>query len=165
MPGRVTARRLNRAEYNNTVRDLLGVDLRPADEFPQDSPAYGFDNIGDALRLPPVLLSYVGAIMLWIVSEALGSLVPFLTLESNNLCIGSAWTLRANGVPNTSVNLLGTSSGKSWKISEWSKTDSSGTLSATGVFAAGTEGSHTLRVDIGSLLSNTISLVVSKCAP
>ncbi len=94
-----------------------------------------------------------------------GSLVPFLTLESNNLCIGSAWTLRANGVPNTSVNLLGTSSGKSWKISEWSKTDSSGTLSATGVFAAGTEGSHTLRVDIGSLLSNTISLVVSKCAP
>jgi hypothetical protein len=94
-----------------------------------------------------------------------GSLVPFLTLESNNLCIGSAWTLRANGVPNTSVNLLGTSSGKSWKISEWSKTDSSGTFSAAGVFAAGTEGSHTLRVDIGGLLSNTISLVVSKCAP
>ena len=29
-PGRVTSRRLNRAEYNNTVRDLLGVALRPA---------------------------------------------------------------------------------------------------------------------------------------
>ena len=35
-PGRVTTRRLNRTEYNNTIRDLLGVDLRPADEFPQD---------------------------------------------------------------------------------------------------------------------------------
>ena len=32
--GRVTARRLNRAEYNNTIRDLLGVDIRPADNFP-----------------------------------------------------------------------------------------------------------------------------------
>ena len=50
-PGRVTARRLNRAEYNNTIRDLLGVDLRPADEFPQDDSGYGFDNIGDVLSL------------------------------------------------------------------------------------------------------------------
>ena len=33
--GRVTARRLNRAEYNNTIRDLLGVDIRPADNFPR----------------------------------------------------------------------------------------------------------------------------------
>jgi hypothetical protein len=54
--GRVTARRLNRAEYNHTVRDLLGVDLRPADDFPQDASAYGFDNISDALRLAPALL-------------------------------------------------------------------------------------------------------------
>jgi mono/diheme cytochrome c family protein len=55
-PGRVTARRLNRAEYNNTVRDLLGVQLRPADEFPQDDSGYGFDNIGDVLSLSPVLM-------------------------------------------------------------------------------------------------------------
>jgi mono/diheme cytochrome c family protein len=55
-PGHVTARRLNRAEYNNTVRDLLGVDLRPADNFPQDDSGYGFDNIGDVLSLSPVLL-------------------------------------------------------------------------------------------------------------
>lgn len=55
-PGRVTARRLNRAEYNNTVRDLLGVDLRPADAFPQDDSGYGFDNIGDVLSLSPVLM-------------------------------------------------------------------------------------------------------------
>ncbi|HKY04415.1 MAG TPA: DUF1587 domain-containing protein, partial [Blastocatellia bacterium] len=61
-PGRVTARRLNRNEYNNTVRDLLGVDLRPADDFPQDDSGYGFDNIGDVLSLSPVLMEkYVAA--------------------------------------------------------------------------------------------------------
>jgi hypothetical protein len=55
-PGRVTARRLNRAEYNNTVRDLLGVMIRPADEFPVDDSGYGFDNIGDVLSLSPMLM-------------------------------------------------------------------------------------------------------------
>jgi hypothetical protein len=50
-PGRVTARRLNRAEYNNTIRDLLGVDSHPADDFPQDDSGYGFDNNGDVLSL------------------------------------------------------------------------------------------------------------------
>jgi hypothetical protein len=55
-PGRVTARRLNRAEYNNTIRDLLGVDVRPADDFPQDDSGYGFDNIGDVLSLSPALM-------------------------------------------------------------------------------------------------------------
>ncbi len=55
-PGRVTARRLNRTEYNNTVRDLFGVDVRPADDFPQDDAGYGFDNIADVLSLSPVLL-------------------------------------------------------------------------------------------------------------
>ncbi len=54
-PGRVTIRRLNRTEYNNTIRDLVGVDFRPADDFPADDSGYGFDNIGDVLSLPPVL--------------------------------------------------------------------------------------------------------------
>jgi mono/diheme cytochrome c family protein len=61
-PGRVTARRLNRTEYNNTIRDLLGVDPRPADDFPQDDSGYGFDNIADVLSLSPVLMEkYVTA--------------------------------------------------------------------------------------------------------
>lgn len=55
-PGRVTIRRLNRAEYNNTIRDLVGVNFQPADSFPPDDSGYGFDNIGDVLSLPPVLL-------------------------------------------------------------------------------------------------------------
>ncbi len=55
-PGRVTLRRLNRAEYNNTIRDLCGVDFSPADDFPSDDVGYGFDNIGDVLSMQPVLL-------------------------------------------------------------------------------------------------------------
>ena len=61
-PGRVTARRLNRNEYNNTIKELLGVDTRPADDFPQDDAGYGFDNIADVLSLSPVLMEkYVTA--------------------------------------------------------------------------------------------------------
>ncbi len=55
-PGRVVARRLNRTEYNNTIRDLLGVPLRPADEFPVDDSGYGFDNVGDVLTVSPMLM-------------------------------------------------------------------------------------------------------------
>jgi hypothetical protein len=54
--GRVTARRLNRVEYNNTIRDLLGVSARPADEFPVDDSGYGFDNNGDVLSVSPMLM-------------------------------------------------------------------------------------------------------------
>jgi hypothetical protein len=55
-PGRVTVRRLNKTEYANTVRDLVGVDFNPAEDFPADDIGYGFDNIGDVLTLSPVLM-------------------------------------------------------------------------------------------------------------
>ncbi len=55
-PGRPTIRRLNKAEYNNTIRDLLGVDFKPAKTFPSDDVGYGFDNIGDVLTLSPLLV-------------------------------------------------------------------------------------------------------------
>lgn len=55
-PGRMTVHRLNRAEYNNTIRDLVGVDFKPADDFPTDDVGYGFDNIGDVLSVSPILL-------------------------------------------------------------------------------------------------------------
>jgi hypothetical protein len=55
-PGRVTMRRLNRNEYNRTIRDLVGIDFNPAEDFPSDDVGHGFDNIGDVLTLPPVLL-------------------------------------------------------------------------------------------------------------
>ncbi|MEO7414873.1 MAG: DUF1592 domain-containing protein [Opitutaceae bacterium] len=53
--GRAAPRRLNRSEYNNTVRDLLGVTFMPADDFPPDNSGYGFDNNGDVLSLSPLL--------------------------------------------------------------------------------------------------------------
>ena len=55
-PGHITLRRLNRDEYNNTMRDLCGVDLHPANEFPNDDVGYGFDNIGDVLSISPLLM-------------------------------------------------------------------------------------------------------------
>ena len=55
-PGRVTVRRLNRVEYNNTIRDLVGLDFHPASDFPADDVGYGFDNNGDVLSLPPLLM-------------------------------------------------------------------------------------------------------------
>ena len=55
-PGHITARRLNRTEYNNSIRDLLGVDFNPAADFPPDDSGYGFDNIGDVLSVSPALM-------------------------------------------------------------------------------------------------------------
>lgn len=55
-PGRLTAHRLNRVEYNNTIRDLLAVHFKPAADFPADDSGYGFDNIGDVLSVSPVLM-------------------------------------------------------------------------------------------------------------
>jgi mono/diheme cytochrome c family protein len=57
-PGRVGVRRLSNAEYNNTVRDLTGVDLQPARAFPADGAAgEGFTNAADALGMSPTLLN------------------------------------------------------------------------------------------------------------
>jgi hypothetical protein len=61
-PGRVTLRRLNRVEYRNTIRDLLGVDYDTSKEFPPDDTGYGFDNIGDVLSFSPLLAEkYIAA--------------------------------------------------------------------------------------------------------
>src|SRR5262245_35827306 len=50
-PGRVTIHRLNRAEYNNTVRDLLDDRTQPAKDFPADDQGAGFDDIADVLSV------------------------------------------------------------------------------------------------------------------
>jgi hypothetical protein len=57
-PGLVLARRLNNAEYDNTIRDLTGVDIRPSREFPADpANTAGFDNSGETLVMSPTLLT------------------------------------------------------------------------------------------------------------
>ena len=71
-PGRVTLRRLNRVEYRNTVHDLLGVDYNTDHEFPPDDSGFGFDNIGDALTISPMLMEkYVAA-----AQSVIGEAVP-----------------------------------------------------------------------------------------
>ncbi len=55
-PGDVTIRRLNRAEFNHTIRDLCFLDENFSADFPSDDTGYGFDNIGDVLTFSPVHL-------------------------------------------------------------------------------------------------------------
>jgi hypothetical protein len=55
-PGRVTIRRLNRVEYDNTIRDLTGMNFKESEDFPSDDVGYGFDNIGDVLSVSPLLM-------------------------------------------------------------------------------------------------------------
>jgi hypothetical protein len=77
-PGRVTVRRLNRVEYRNTVRDLIGVDFNVEAAFPPDDTGHGFDNIGDVLTLSPLHLEKFIAAARSIVSQTVPAapLVP-----------------------------------------------------------------------------------------
>ena len=71
----------------------------------------------------------------------------------------------SHGVPNTSVHLLGTNGGKSWKTADWGRTDGTGSLTVGGTFTNGTEGSYTLRVDVGGLpLKHNIFYGFAVCA-
>lgn len=54
-PGRETIRRLNRTEYENTIRDLMGIEYNATEVLPADDVGYGFDNIGDVLSTSPLL--------------------------------------------------------------------------------------------------------------
>ncbi|MCU1235397.1 MAG: hypothetical protein JWP63_3364, partial [Candidatus Solibacter sp.] len=72
-PGRVTARRLNRSEYSNTIRDLLGVEFHAEKSFPTDDLGNGFDNIGDVLTVSPVLMERYMAAAARIASRAVGA--------------------------------------------------------------------------------------------
>src|SRR5205814_7354357 len=55
-PGRTTVHRLNRVEYANAIRDLLGLEVDARSMLPADDSGYGFDNNGDVLSVSPGLL-------------------------------------------------------------------------------------------------------------
>ena len=82
-PGKVTLRRLNRDEYRNTVRDLTGIDYVPAKGFPGDDVGYGFDNIGDVLSLPPLLMEKYLDAAEWISGKAIYTPPPPEIYEIN----------------------------------------------------------------------------------
>jgi len=64
-------RRMNRAEYNNTIRDLFALNFDAAEKFPEDPQAGGFDNIGAALTISPLHLELYYATALKILDRAL----------------------------------------------------------------------------------------------
>jgi len=72
-PGRVTAHRLNRNEYANTIRDLLDVEFRAHEDFPTDDSGEGFDNISDILTISPVLMEKYMAAAERIASRAIAA--------------------------------------------------------------------------------------------
>ena len=60
-PGHVVLRRLNRTEYENTIKDLFQVTIDAKNYFPADDTGYGFDTIGEVLTLSPLLMEkYMG---------------------------------------------------------------------------------------------------------
>ncbi|HEV2294378.1 MAG TPA: DUF1592 domain-containing protein [Tepidisphaeraceae bacterium] len=91
-PGRVTVRRLNRSEYRNTIRDLIGVTFDPTIDFPQDDTGYGFDNIGDVLTLPPMLMEkYLAA-----AERILDGAIPTDSMESRERRVAANRAQRSN---------------------------------------------------------------------
>lgn len=97
-PGRVVAHRLNRAEYDNTVRDLFGTALRPARDFPADDFGVGFDNIAEVLSISPLHVELYDHAANALVDELFGTgLVPPVTTtfeaESGDVRadLGSVW--------------------------------------------------------------------------
>ncbi len=71
-PGRVGIHRLNRAEYGNAIRDLLGLEIDATDFLPADDSNFGFDNIAEALTVSPVLLERYLSAAWKITSVAIG---------------------------------------------------------------------------------------------
>lgn len=108
VPGRVTLHRLNRAEYDNTVRDLLADTSGPAKDFPPDDHGYGFDNNADVLSVAPLLVEKYAAAAETLVNDAWArDFTPGQTTrieaESATQTIGAAaaggtaWNLYTNG--------------------------------------------------------------------
>jgi cytochrome c5 len=111
-PGAPAIHRLNRLEYGNTIRDLLGLEVDVNSMLPADDSGYGFDNIADVLSVSPVLLEKYMAAARKISSTAVGamdipageyeSIVPFGTPTtsrvSDDLPLGSrgGWSIHYN---------------------------------------------------------------------
>ena len=104
-PGHVTLRRLNRTEYENTIRDLLGVRAEVTDILPLDDSGYGFDNIGDVLTLSPLHMErYLEAaeVALDMAIDLSPSRFPEVVIQGQQLkgagnSSGSALMLSSNG--------------------------------------------------------------------
>src|SRR5690606_28671795 len=98
--GYVTAQRMNRTEYANAVRSLLGVEIKVEDLLPPESELHGFDNIAAVLSVSPSFLDqYIGAAR-YIAARAVGNPAPSLgkalyqQSEGGQMPLGSAGGIR-----------------------------------------------------------------------
>lgn len=112
-PSRVTIHRLNRAEYNNTVRDLLGDTTQPATDFPDDDFGYGFNNIADVLTVSQRHLELYNQTATRLIDAALsGGAIAELSQRFEAETVGSPvgtasgeeWNLFSNGTITTTYN-------------------------------------------------------------
>ncbi len=98
-PGRTSIHRLNRAEYQNAVRDLLGLEVDTATLLPPDDSSGGFDNNADALGLSPALLqSYLSAART-IAATAVGSRLPAADSATYRVRGDASQTRHLEGLP------------------------------------------------------------------
>ena len=78
-PGRPAIHRLNRTEYQNSIRDLLGLQIDATKLLPGDDASFGFDNVGDVLTVSPTLMDRYMVAASRVVRNALGD----VTLQPN----------------------------------------------------------------------------------
>jgi len=115
-PGRVTLRRLNRNEYNNTVRDLLWTTQTPADDFAADDIGLGFDNIADVLTLSPLQAELYERAAQTLLEEAMTVEIIEPTTSrreaegpevsgSGGQALGEYWRFSSNGEISTAIQL------------------------------------------------------------
>jgi hypothetical protein len=91
--------------------------------------------------------------------------IPTLTVNST-YCTGTSWSLQVSkAAASSNIRLLGSSNGVPWEIPRWRTTGADGAFTETGAFGAGTQGSHTLWLEIAGTFSRTTSFVVSDCRP
>src|SRR5947209_16767146 len=80
-PGRPAVHRLNRAEYGNTIRDLLALNINTTSLLPVDDSGYGFDNVADVLSVSPALLERYMSVAKLVSRQAVGDVTTKPTLE------------------------------------------------------------------------------------
>ena len=98
-PGSPTLHRLNRTEYANTIRDLLGLEIDVTDLLPADDIGYGFDNIGDVLQLSPALLERYLSAARRISRQAVGDMTLQPAYQSYNVPHALIQDTRSDAAP------------------------------------------------------------------
>jgi hypothetical protein len=97
--GATTMHRLNRAEYANAVRDLLGVEANLAEQLPSDGGDFGFDNIAEVLTTSPFLLERYLTVALRVADMAVGNAEAVVTATSYRVAFELTQDKHLEGMP------------------------------------------------------------------